>query len=86
MASAGNELSIGVIGVQQLLENPKEVFFDVSNLLLKFANNILNDPENQKYRQIRVGNPVVEKRLLPVCGAMECLFEMGFEEVRVIIK
>ena len=81
MASVGNDLSIGV---QQLLENPTDVFFDVSNLLLKFANNILNDPENQKYRQIRVGNPVVEKRLLPVCGAMECLFEMGFEEVRML--
>ena len=70
-------------GIQQLLENPRDVFLDVTNLLLRFANNVLNDPENIKYRQIRVGNPIVEKRLLPINGTMECLFEMGFEEVRV---
>ena len=80
MASVGKDL---LNGVQQLLENPTDVFLDVSNLLLRFANNVLNNPENKKYRQIRVGNPVVEKRLLPVSGAMECLFEMGFEEVRM---
>ena len=82
MATSGKVLSTGI---QQLLENPRDVFLDVTNLLLRFANNVLNDPENIKYRQIRVGNPIVEKRLLPINGAMECLFEMGFEEVRVTL-
>ncbi|ELU02854.1 hypothetical protein CAPTEDRAFT_133674 [Capitella teleta] len=68
------------VSVDVLIKNPPPVFLDVADLLLKFANNILKDPTNQKYRKIRVGNPTVERRLLPVDGAIECLFEMGFQE------
>ena len=64
-----------------LVDNPYEVFMDVSQLLQKFASNILNNPDNPKYRSIRVANKVFQSRLLPVNGAVECLFAMGFEEV-----
>ncbi|KAG1674789.1 Peptide-N(4)-(N-acetyl-beta-glucosaminyl)asparagine amidase [Nymphon striatum] len=53
---------------------------DAVKLLLKIAANIINNPSNEKYRQIRLSNTSVSNRLLPVHGAMECLFEMGFEE------
>ena len=56
-------------------------FLKASDILIKFANNVINNPTDQKYRKIRLGNPVVESKLLPVSGALECLFEMGFEEV-----
>ena len=72
------------VSVQLLLENTDETFLNVSELLLKFASNVLNNPENPKYRRIRVGNNVVSERLLPVNGAIECLFEMGFEEVNLV--
>lgn len=65
---------------EQLLDNPPEVFMDVSQLLLKFASNIINNPDNPKYRTIRVGNKIFQSRLLPVNGAVECLFTMGFQE------
>ncbi len=39
------------------------------------------NPNEDKYRSIRVGNPTFSTKLLPVKGAVECLFEMGFEEV-----
>ena len=69
------------ISVDLLTKNSPDVFLDVSELLLRFADNIIKNPSSEKYRKIRVANPIVQKRLLPVEGAIECLFEMGFEEV-----
>ncbi|KAI1902418.1 hypothetical protein AGOR_G00044560 [Albula goreensis] len=70
----------GSQGVTALCENPNDVFLDVSKLLLTYADNILRNPSEDKYRSIRIGNPTFSTRLLPVPGAVECLFEMGFEE------
>ncbi|XP_048084866.1 LOW QUALITY PROTEIN: peptide-N(4)-(N-acetyl-beta-glucosaminyl)asparagine amidase [Alosa alosa] len=67
-------------GVSALCENPNEVFLDVSKILLTYADNILRNPDEDKYKSIRIGNPTFSTRLLPVRGAVECLFEMGFEE------
>ncbi|XP_072303452.1 peptide-N(4)-(N-acetyl-beta-glucosaminyl)asparagine amidase [Eucyclogobius newberryi] len=66
--------------VTTLCENPNEVFMDVAKLLLTYADNILRNPHEEKYRSIRIGNPTFSTKLLPVKGAVECLFEMGFEE------
>lgn len=54
---------------------------DTSQIILKFANNIISHPENEKYRSIRIGNKIFQSKLLPVTGGVECLFAMGFEEV-----
>ncbi|KTF75149.1 hypothetical protein cypCar_00040856 [Cyprinus carpio] len=70
----------GSQGVTALCENPTEVFLDVSKLLITYADNILRNPNEDKYRSIRIGNPTFSTKLLPVKGAVECLFEMGFEE------
>ncbi|XP_048848793.1 peptide-N(4)-(N-acetyl-beta-glucosaminyl)asparagine amidase isoform X1 [Brienomyrus brachyistius] len=67
-------------GVSALCENPNDVFLDASKLLLTYADNILRNPNEEKYRSIRIGNPTFSTRLLPIRGAVECLFEMGFEE------
>ncbi|XP_035038415.2 peptide-N(4)-(N-acetyl-beta-glucosaminyl)asparagine amidase [Hippoglossus stenolepis] len=66
--------------VTTLCENSNEVFLDVAKLLLTYADNILRNPNEEKYRSIRIGNPTFSTKLLPVKGAVECLFEMGFEE------
>ena len=79
---ASGDDSSEYFSVEILVTNPLEKFLDVSDLLIRFASNILKDPQNVKYRKIRVSNPIVQNRLLPVEGAIECLFEMGFEEVR----
>uniref|UniRef100_A0AAY4EU34 Peptide-N(4)-(N-acetyl-beta-glucosaminyl)asparagine amidase n=1 Tax=Denticeps clupeoides TaxID=299321 RepID=A0AAY4EU34_9TELE len=67
-------------GVRALFENPNGVFLNVSKLLLTYADNILRHPNEEKYRSIRIGNPTFFSKLLPVRGAVECLFDMGFEE------
>lgn len=66
--------------VTTLCENSNEVFLDVAKLLLTYADNILRYPNEEKYRSIRIGNPTFSTKLLPIKGAVECLFEMGFEE------
>ncbi|CAM1295100.1 NGLY1 (predicted), partial [Pycnogonum litorale] len=66
--------------VDLLSNNATDQFIEAANVLLKIANNIVRDPENVKYRTIRLSNATVVNKLLPVNGAMECLFEMGFEE------
>ncbi|KAM4539534.1 peptide-N(4)-(N-acetyl-beta-glucosaminyl)asparagine amidase isoform 2-T2 [Odontesthes bonariensis] len=66
--------------VTSLSENPNEVFLDAAKLLLTYADNILRYPNEEKYRSIRIGNPTFSTKLLPTKGAVECLFEMGFEE------
>ncbi|XP_053190248.1 peptide-N(4)-(N-acetyl-beta-glucosaminyl)asparagine amidase [Scomber japonicus] len=66
--------------VTTLCENSNEVFLDVAKLLLTYADNILRNPNEEKYRSIRIGNPTFSTKLLPIKGAVECLFEMGFEE------
>ncbi|KAM4725967.1 peptide-N(4)-(N-acetyl-beta-glucosaminyl)asparagine amidase [Anableps anableps] len=66
--------------VATLCDNSDEVFLDVAKLLLTYADNIIRYPNEEKYRSIRIGNPTFSTKLLPVKGAVECLFEMGFEE------
>ncbi|XP_029445300.1 peptide-N(4)-(N-acetyl-beta-glucosaminyl)asparagine amidase isoform X2 [Rhinatrema bivittatum] len=44
------------------------------------ADYLSRSPNEEKYRSIRIGSPSFSTRLLPVRGAVECLFEMGFEE------
>ncbi|XP_014374255.1 peptide-N(4)-(N-acetyl-beta-glucosaminyl)asparagine amidase [Alligator sinensis] len=66
--------------VSELCQNAREAFLEASRLLLTYADNIISHPNEEKYRSIRIGNPAFSTRLLPVRGAVECLFEMGFEE------
>ncbi|KAM9164953.1 peptide-N(4)-(N-acetyl-beta-glucosaminyl)asparagine amidase isoform 2-T2 [Pangshura tecta] len=66
--------------VSELCQNARDIFLEASRLLLTYADNILRHPNEEKYRSIRIGNPAFSTRLLPVRGAVECLFEMGFEE------
>ncbi|XP_056375984.1 peptide-N(4)-(N-acetyl-beta-glucosaminyl)asparagine amidase isoform X2 [Hyla sarda] len=70
--------------VTELCQNGRQVFMDASQLLLTYADNILRSPNEEKYRSIRIGNTAFSTRLLPVPGAVECLFEMGFEEASEI--
>ncbi|XP_064608413.1 peptide-N(4)-(N-acetyl-beta-glucosaminyl)asparagine amidase-like [Liolophura sinensis] len=66
--------------VKALLENTTEEFLQASEILIRFCNNVINNPTAPKYRRLRVGNPIIQNKLLTVSGGMECLFDMGFLE------
>ncbi|KAF7238266.1 Peptide-N(4)-(N-acetyl-beta-glucosaminyl)asparagine amidase [Varanus komodoensis] len=81
MAAAGNSSTPTISrAVSELCQNPTETVLEASRLLLTYADNIIRHPHEEKYRYIRLGNQAFSTRLLPVRGAVECLFEMGFEE------
>ena len=66
--------------VNQLSDNSPQVFKDATEILLKLISNIIRDPQNLKYRRIRLSNPKIETMLLNANGAFETLFSIGFEE------
>lgn len=65
---------------RELLENPPDTFNSVSQLLLRIASNIVKEPREPKYRTLKLNTNTFQNKLLPVKGAVECLFAMGFEE------
>jgi peptide-N4-(N-acetyl-beta-glucosaminyl)asparagine amidase len=67
--------------VDNLEENTKDVFETAVRLLITVADNILNNPNDIKFRRLKLENKNVSEKLLPAIGAIECLFEMGFDEV-----
>ncbi|XP_516333.4 peptide-N(4)-(N-acetyl-beta-glucosaminyl)asparagine amidase isoform X5 [Pan troglodytes] len=79
-AALGSSSGSASPAVAELCQNTPETFLEASKLLLTYADNILRNPNDEKYRSIRIGNTAFSTRLLPVRGAVECLFEMGFEE------
>lgn len=86
MASNSNNISTISKGRKQpsfiiLSQNDQETFISVANILLRFANNILKAPGNVRYRSIKLSNELFMTKLLPVNGAVDCLFTMGFKEM-----
>ena len=50
------------------------------NILVKLLTNVIKNPGELKYRQVKLGNKTIEEKLLPASGAFEVLFSCGFEE------
>ncbi len=66
---------------KEVIQNKNEAFLSASDLLIKIANNVIKDPQNPKYRSIRLDGKMFQSKLFHVPGAVDCLFQMGFEEV-----
>lgn len=71
--------------ISNLLSNSRDLFLETAAVLIKLGRNIIDFPNEPKYRRLPVGGKTVAKYLLPVEGAMECLFDMGFQEVRQFV-
>lgn len=69
---------------KKLEENNEDVYREVFDILLKILDNVIKAPANVKYRKLRLSNEIVSNKLIPAIGALECLFEFGFLEVRDI--
>merc|ERR1719461_1166937 len=63
-----------------LSDNSDTVMNDAKDILVKLLGNVLNDPNNTKYRAVKLTNKTIEEKLLPAAGAFEILFSVGFEE------
>jgi len=56
--------------------NPSEGSVDI---VLKLLRNIVKEPENVKFRKIRMGNPKIKEAVGEVIGGVELLSLLGFE-------
>jgi len=66
--------------VNLLLDNDPSVKTDACDILVRLLANIVKNPNNIKYRQVKLTNPKIETKLLPAAGAFEVLFSVGYEE------
>ncbi|KAF2900718.1 hypothetical protein ILUMI_05459 [Ignelater luminosus] len=66
--------------ILKLQTNSKEVFDEVTRLLIKIADNILREPTNLKIRRLQRNNVTISKKILGINGGLDCLLVMGFEE------
>ena len=66
--------------VSMLADNSDTVMNDAKDILIKLLSNVLKEPNNTKYRAVKLTNKTIEEKLIPASGAFEILFSVGFEE------
>eukprot|EP00754_Rhynchopus_humris_P015990 Rhum_TRINITY_DN14488_c21_g1::Rhum_TRINITY_DN14488_c21_g1_i1::g.92718::m.92718 len=59
-------------------KNSFAAFMEAAPLLLKLTENIINSPNEEKYRQIRLRNPTIQKKLVSCVGVVDALEGMGW--------
>lgn len=65
--------------------NSSEQYSDGVVILLKLLENVIREPQNNKYRCIRLENKIIKEKLLSLNGIRELLSSIGFEEVCIIM-
>ncbi|KAJ6644016.1 Peptide-N(4)-(N-acetyl-beta-glucosaminyl)asparagine amidase [Pseudolycoriella hygida] len=61
--------------------NSKERYCECVVILLKLLDNVIREPQNNKYRVVRLENKVIKEKLLCLNGIRQLLTNIGFEEV-----
>lgn len=56
-------------------------YVDAVTILLKILDNIIREPNNEKYRTIRLENKIIKEKLLALVGMQALLHQIGFVEV-----
>lgn len=57
------------------------LYIDSVQILLRILDNVIREPQNNKYRTIRLENKIIKEKLLNLNGVRELLQKMGFIEV-----
>ncbi|XP_035914068.1 peptide-N(4)-(N-acetyl-beta-glucosaminyl)asparagine amidase [Anopheles stephensi] len=66
--------------VLALETNPKESYVVAAETLLRLLDNIIREPQNAKYRTVRIDNPSIREKLLSVEGMKQLMLAIGFIE------
>ncbi|XP_012263399.2 UBX domain-containing protein 6 [Athalia rosae] len=62
----------------------KEKIEQCVETICKYLENIVNNPEEEKYRKVRMSNRVFQDKVQPVEGALQLLEAAGFEQVKLM--
>lgn len=57
-------------------------YIESVTILLKILDNVIREPQNDKYRTIRLENKIIKEKLLCLNGVRQLLHKIGFIEVR----
>uniref|UniRef100_A0A2M4AG74 Peptide-N(4)-(N-acetyl-beta-glucosaminyl)asparagine amidase n=1 Tax=Anopheles triannulatus TaxID=58253 RepID=A0A2M4AG74_9DIPT len=60
--------------------NPRESYLVATETLLRLLDNIIREPQNAKYRTVRLENPSIKEKLLSVVGMKQLMLGIGFIE------
>uniref|UniRef100_A0AAG5DJ18 Peptide-N(4)-(N-acetyl-beta-glucosaminyl)asparagine amidase n=1 Tax=Anopheles atroparvus TaxID=41427 RepID=A0AAG5DJ18_ANOAO len=66
--------------VLALESNPKESYVVATETLLRLLDNIIREPQNAKYRTVRLENQSIREKLLSVVGMKQLMLAIGFIE------
>ena len=69
------------VSLNRIKENPRDKIDLICDTLIKIIDKIISDPNNGVARKLKIDSPEVFENLMPHSGAMELLFEIGFQEV-----
>lgn len=67
-----------------LESNSKNLYIDGISILIRLLDNIIREPENVKYRKIKLDNKIIKEKLLAVKGVQDVLEDIGFVQVNTI--
>lgn len=56
-------------------------YIESVTILLKILDNVIREPQNEKYRTIRLENKIIKEKLLSLNGVRQFLERIGFVEV-----
>ncbi|XP_073848899.1 N-glycanase Pngl [Musca autumnalis] len=59
--------------------NTKEAYLEAVRIILLLLDNIINNPNEEKYRTIRMENKTIKEKLLTLEGCVELLTAIGFQ-------
>lgn len=59
--------------------NTKEAYLEAVRIILLLLDNIINHPNENKYRTIRIENKTIKEKLLTLEGCVELLTSIGFQ-------
>lgn len=66
--------------LDEIVEKYKNEYKTAFEILQKLISNIINSPENQKFRVIKKTNPIVQTKLLQIPQIVDVLNVIGFED------
>ena len=66
--------------MKSLLSNNEEVAKSAVSMLTKVVLNIVNNPQEEKYRRLKCSNQTFQKKIGSVSGGLDCIRTLGFHQ------
>ncbi|XP_031834985.1 GDI interacting protein 3 [Nomia melanderi] len=80
----GEEAGLTACLVIQNCNNKREKIESCIDTLGKYLENIINNPEVEKYRKIRMQNKIFQEKVRPIEGALDFLHAAGFRQMNLL--